>query len=136
MGFREQLQHVINTHSMENGSDTPDHILAEYMGDCLSAFDKAVSHRERWYGRTKRPSPVDSYPGHCEEGPDTRTIDRGFEDPENNSRAALQHAANFGWPLTEPAKLHDKGEWVAADAPDLPQHPFQTDDSGPEGPST
>ena len=58
MGFREELEQVINRHSMENGSDTPDFILSEYMADCLTAFDKAVARRERWYGRTKRPLPA------------------------------------------------------------------------------
>ena len=65
MGFREDLEHAINRLSMENGSDTPDFILAEYLADCLSAFDKAVSHRERWYGRTKRPISFEPTP----EGP-------------------------------------------------------------------
>lgn len=44
--FRKQLQNLINSLSKENGSDTPDFILAEYLDDCLKAFDKAVSRRE------------------------------------------------------------------------------------------
>lgn len=49
--FRKELEAVINRYSMENGSDTPDFILAEYFIDCLGAFDKATNRRERWYGR-------------------------------------------------------------------------------------
>lgn len=49
--FRTELEHLINSHSMENGSDTPDFILAEYLADCLDAFDKALQHREAWYNR-------------------------------------------------------------------------------------
>lgn len=49
--FRKALENLINCHSMENGSDTPDFMLAEYLSDCLRAFDKAVSARERWYDR-------------------------------------------------------------------------------------
>jgi hypothetical protein len=49
--FRSQLRNLVNTCSMENGSDTPDRILAEYLCDALAAFDKAVKNRERWYGR-------------------------------------------------------------------------------------
>ena len=50
--FRKALEHTINCHSMENGSNTPDFVLAQYLMDCLSAFDKASQHREAWYGRT------------------------------------------------------------------------------------
>lgn len=53
-GFRRELQHLINCESMENGCDTPDFMLADYLVDCLAAFDKAVSAREKWYGRSPR----------------------------------------------------------------------------------
>lgn len=53
--FREGLQHLINCHSMENGSDTPDFILADYLSNCLNNFDVIVSARERWYGRAPNP---------------------------------------------------------------------------------
>jgi len=36
---------------MENGSNTPDFILAKYLADCLEAFNSASRHRERWYGK-------------------------------------------------------------------------------------
>jgi len=49
-GFREDLQTLINYYCVENGSDTPDFILAEYLNDCLKSFDKAVSARREWYG--------------------------------------------------------------------------------------
>ena len=47
--FREELTHLINKHSIENVSNTPDFILAGYLHDCLSAFDKAITRREEWY---------------------------------------------------------------------------------------
>lgn len=43
--FREELQRLLNRHSMENGSDTPDFVLADYLTDCLEAFDRAVRRR-------------------------------------------------------------------------------------------
>jgi hypothetical protein len=49
--LRKDIQHAINCHSAESGSDTPDFILAEYLTDCLAAYDKAVVAREKWYGR-------------------------------------------------------------------------------------
>lgn len=48
--FIRELTEVINRFSVENGSNTPDFILAEYMAECLIAFDKASSSREKWYG--------------------------------------------------------------------------------------
>ena len=48
--FRREIETVINRHSKENGSNTPDFILAEYLTDCLKAFDKAVKYRDNWYG--------------------------------------------------------------------------------------
>lgn len=49
--FREQLASLLNQHSKENGSDTPDFILADHLGRALESFDKAVQERENWYGR-------------------------------------------------------------------------------------
>lgn len=51
MNFRKDLECLINRHSKEIGSDTPDFILAEYLENCLVNFDTIVSARERWYGR-------------------------------------------------------------------------------------
>jgi len=56
--LRKEIEYVINCNSEENGSNTPDFILAEYLTDCLSAHDKAVTAREKWYGR--EPIPVDA----------------------------------------------------------------------------
>ncbi len=42
---------VLNKHSVENESNTPDFILAQYLVMCLFAFNKAVNGRSDWYGR-------------------------------------------------------------------------------------
>lgn len=49
--FENELKILINCHSMENGSDTPDFILAQYILGCLTAFNEAVNRREAFYGR-------------------------------------------------------------------------------------
>jgi hypothetical protein len=49
--FRKELESLINRHSIENGSDTPDWILTEYLIGCLETFDRAIGLREKWYGR-------------------------------------------------------------------------------------
>lgn len=48
--FRTELERLINQHSQENGSNTPDYILAGFIEGCLGAFDVAVTERTRWYG--------------------------------------------------------------------------------------
>jgi hypothetical protein len=55
-GFRTRLEALINSESRENGSDTPDWILAEYLIEALNAFDQAVRAREKWYGRGPKPA--------------------------------------------------------------------------------
>jgi hypothetical protein len=51
--LHEEIRAAINRSSAENGSDTPDFILAEYLLGCLAAYDKAVTAREKWYGRER-----------------------------------------------------------------------------------
>lgn len=47
--FRRDLEQLINKYSMENGSNTPDFALADYLMDALDAFDKACNTRTHWY---------------------------------------------------------------------------------------
>ncbi len=49
--FGSELVALINRHSLENGSDTADFILARYVIDCIEAFDGAVRRREEFCGR-------------------------------------------------------------------------------------
>jgi hypothetical protein len=48
--FEGELRSLINRFSKENGSDTPDFILAQYMNNCLTNFNEAVTARTNWYG--------------------------------------------------------------------------------------
>lgn len=48
--FRDALRKLINQNSMENHSNTADYILAEYLADCLSAFDRATRRRDSHKG--------------------------------------------------------------------------------------
>lgn len=47
--FKKDLSDFLNSNSMENISDTPDFILAQYLSDCLNAFDGAVLRRRKWH---------------------------------------------------------------------------------------
>jgi len=47
--FEKELSSLINKYSGENCSDTPDYILADYLGACLAAFNKASVWRKEWF---------------------------------------------------------------------------------------
>ena len=46
----EEIRVVLNRYSAEAPSGTPDYILANYLIDCLKAFNEAVSLRSVWRG--------------------------------------------------------------------------------------
>ena len=48
---KEALEAFLNEHSLENGSDTPDFILAEFLLRCLQNYESAVNQRDQWHGR-------------------------------------------------------------------------------------
>lgn len=50
--FADELRSLINKHSRENLSDTPDWILSAYIEQSLMAFEAAVRKRDLWYGRS------------------------------------------------------------------------------------
>jgi hypothetical protein len=50
LDFRSELKALINRHSRENSSNTPDFILAQFLALSLDNFDRAVKDRDRWYG--------------------------------------------------------------------------------------
>lgn len=52
--FERELTRLLNRHSKENDSDTPDFILARYLTGCLRLFNGAVISRSGWYGRHDR----------------------------------------------------------------------------------
>lgn len=47
--LKKEIESAINRHCAENESNTPGFILAEYLMDCLTAFDKACNRRTVWY---------------------------------------------------------------------------------------
>ena len=50
LNFKDSLECLINRHSIENASGTPDYMLAEYLSDCLDIYAKIVKQRDKWYG--------------------------------------------------------------------------------------
>jgi hypothetical protein len=49
--FYDDLRALLNRYSVENESNTPDFILANYIQDCLDAYKRAVNRRESWHVR-------------------------------------------------------------------------------------
>jgi len=53
--LESELESLLNRWSAENGSNTPDYILSEYMLTCLRAFNLGVKARDKWYGVELKP---------------------------------------------------------------------------------
>ena len=45
----KDLEALLNGHCVENASDTPDFVLAEYLLRCLAAYEKAVRQRDSFF---------------------------------------------------------------------------------------
>jgi hypothetical protein len=48
--FKSELTGLLNRHSMENASNTPDFLLANFLLDCYTAWNIAVKSRDDWHG--------------------------------------------------------------------------------------
>ncbi len=53
--LKGDLTALLNGFSLENSSNTPDFILAQYLLSCLEAYNVAVTNRANWYGRMDAP---------------------------------------------------------------------------------
>lgn len=52
--FREELSRLINKHSLENSSDTPDFILASFIENVLVDWNHSVRARDTWKGSANK----------------------------------------------------------------------------------
>lgn len=48
--FVIELCNLINRYSVENISNTPDWVLADYLNNCLKVFNVATRNRDNFYG--------------------------------------------------------------------------------------
>lgn len=55
LSFEEDLQNLLNRHSAESPSGTPDYILAEMMTGMLKTYNEAVVKRAEWRGESVDP---------------------------------------------------------------------------------
>ena len=49
MSLESKISELLNVYNQESLSNTPDFILAEYLTNCLNAFNYATKERDRWY---------------------------------------------------------------------------------------
>lgn len=97
--LREDIEQAINKHSIENGSNTPDFILAEYLIDCLRAFDETIAYR------------TDS---------NDKSIDAWLNElPEEIQRKARMNCT--GWALKEKTRSLPEALSIAFDWNDTPE---------------
>ena len=54
-----EMGDLLNAHGAENGSNTPDFVLATYLARCLDVFDEITQARDQWYSVHLEPG--DSY---------------------------------------------------------------------------
>lgn len=50
LSFTEDLEQVINRHSAEAPSGTPDYILAEFLTGVLKVYNETLVRRAEWRG--------------------------------------------------------------------------------------
>lgn len=63
----EELMQLLNRHSAEGVSNTPDFVLAEYLMTSLRAVEDAIKTRDSWYGISPQPgAPVPAYESSAE----------------------------------------------------------------------
>lgn len=56
--FEEELRDLLNTHSKEGESNTPDFIMARYLTHCMDAFAVAVGRRDAFGKGGMHPVPT------------------------------------------------------------------------------
>jgi len=75
--FLKELEQLINRHSQENQSNTPDFILAKAVGGFLDTLNETIRAREKWYGVEHQPGQLTAKPAAPADEP---LDDTNFED--------------------------------------------------------
>lgn len=93
----QDLTQVINRHSAENGRDTPDWILGNFLLGCLESFNVASRARDKWWQFKPRngmlSTVLEAGPTSPAESPEDQT-NKPLSDPEDDSRWLLDLASS------------------------------------------
>lgn len=77
----EAIQRELNKHCAEQGSNTPDFVLAGHLLDCLETFNRTMEARNAWYGRSEKPAQPATAEVWSEVAPSPGTVSDGFRVP-------------------------------------------------------
>jgi hypothetical protein len=101
--LRDAIEEVINKHSAENGSNTPDFILANHLIGCIANFDATTKQRDEWWENR-------SLEGVAGFGRDAELLDRPTANPaEPPPRFKIRPTANPAEPPPPPRfKIGDR----------------------------
>ena len=95
LNFEKELEKLINKHSIENGSDTPDFLLTKYLMGCLHNYNSATNARDKYLT------------GDCHKG----CMNINDRDAEEKMRSEIEHIVH---PLLEDP-MDMKGMYAATD---------------------
>lgn len=73
--FQKALKDLINTYSIENDSNTPDWMIADYLVSCLKNWNYNILRREGWFGRGPNAVPLADEPAQTNETLSTQDND-------------------------------------------------------------
>jgi hypothetical protein len=60
--LERDLERLLNQHSVENGSNTPDYVLASLLKATLDTWELHMKERDRWWGNRSILGPGNSHP--------------------------------------------------------------------------
>lgn len=102
--FEKDLKALLNTHSMENASNTQDWVLAHYLVACLDAFNQAQNSR---IGRQTQEPPL------LEDPPDqTQPAWKGVDQPFTPASKFRNREGLAAMPPTEAPLVYELGERI------------------------
>jgi hypothetical protein len=56
--FQKELSSLLNTHSCDNDTNTPDFLLASFLDAVLAVFSSVMEQRDEWQGMEPKPASV------------------------------------------------------------------------------
>lgn len=61
--FKKELAFLVNKYSLENQTDTPDYVIADYLVRCLRNWNTTYQEREKWYYNLDNSNTPQEYDG-------------------------------------------------------------------------
>jgi len=108
--FEKELEHLINRYSVENESNTPDFLLAQFVRGCLTVFAGVTMQREHWYGRSNVPGTLETEPAlRCQERGEAGAQCLQLRNHDGDHLFRVDTAAVWGDPKPPPTHMPSHG---------------------------